>query len=198
MKILFLIGAIIFFYFLFNRKKSTQSTQSNIQIYHGDITKLNIECIVNASNPSGLGCNIPNHCIDSAIHLATGPKLLEECRGLGGVDTGVAKLTGGYNLPAKYVIHCTGPCVTEQTPLDYDMLKQCYVNILNLAKDYGIKEVGFCCISTGLYGYPKKESSKVAYNTVCEWLSNSEYKFNKIVFVTFTEEDRDLYNLLKH
>src|SRR5690242_8499228 len=104
-----LLLLLLYFYKTSQNSSKISQNSSKIQVYKGDITKLNIECIVNASNSSGLGCHIPNHCIDSAIHLAAGPKLLEECKTLNGIPTGTAKLTKGYNLPAKYVIHCTGP-----------------------------------------------------------------------------------------
>lgn len=189
--VIVLIILILLFYKLNNYTQQKEySNKTKIEVYHGDITDLDIECIVNASNPSGLGCNIPNHCIDSAIHLAAGPDLLEECKKLGGVPTGAAKLTKGYNLLAKYIIHCTGPKIEQNdTNYDFDMLRKCYINILDLAKKNQIKEIALCCISTGLYGYPKKESAEIAYKTIINWLKLNKSHDIKIVFVTFTEED---------
>src|SRR5437868_13997939 len=110
MIIFLLIIFILILCIITNQNKIFQieSYDNTISLYKVDITKVNIECIVNAANPSGLGCNIPGHCIDSAIHLAAGPELLEECKTLNGVPTGQAKITKGYNLLAKYVIHVTG------------------------------------------------------------------------------------------
>lgn len=202
--LLLVIILIIFFCAYCSKLENFNSENNNTEIilHKGDITKLDIECIVNASNPSGLGCNIPNHCVDSAIHFAAGPELLEECKKLGGIPTGVAKITNGYKLPSKHIIHVTGPQVTKGSK-DYDwvMLSKCYYAVLDLAKNHKIKEIAFCCISTGLYGYPKKESAEVAHDTIKKWINNNNnnnYKFRKIVFVSFTNEDYEIYqNILK-
>lgn len=162
-------------------------------LWQGDITKLNVECIVNASNPLGLGCHIPGHCIDSAIHLAAGPKLLEECKLLNGVPTGVAKITLGYDLPATYIIHVTGPKKIAGTAFDWTVFSKCYINVLELAKKHDIKEIAFCCLSTGLYGYPQQESAIIAVNTVTNWITNTKYKFDKIIFNVFTDTDFVIY-----
>jgi len=191
----------------FGNNNNTDTTE--IILHKGDITQLNVECIVNASNPTGLGCDIPNHCIDSAIHSAAGPELLEECKKLGGVSTGTAKITKAYKLPAKYIIHTTGPQATKSNEkienktdnkYDWDMLAKCYTEVLNLAKKNNIKEVAFCCISTGQYGYPQKESANVAHKTVKQWIkNNNNYKFNKIVFVVFKNDDYEIYkSILKN
>lgn len=176
----------------------TASTQ--LILYKGDITKLDIECITNASNPSGLGCNIPNHCIDSAIHLVAGPELLEECKKLNGVPTGEAKITKGYKLLAKNVIHVTGPQATEEQKetdnYDWDTFTNCYINVLNLAKKHQIKELALCCLSVGLYGYPKDRSASKAVNTVKQWIKNNGNFFNKIVFVVFTDDNKEIYEKL--
>jgi O-acetyl-ADP-ribose deacetylase (regulator of RNase III) len=164
-----------------------------LSIFHGDITKLKVECIVNASNESGLGCNIPNHCVDSAIHLASGPQLLEECKKLGGIPTSVAKITHAYKLPSKYIIHVTGPKKQNDGYEDYQMLKKCYIACLELANKNGIKELAFCCISTGLFGFDKKKSAIVAINTVINWLKTNKNNFQKIIFVVYTNEDNDIY-----
>jgi O-acetyl-ADP-ribose deacetylase (regulator of RNase III) len=181
-----------------NKKINNGRNDTEIILHKGDITQLKIECIVNASNPSGLGCHIPNHCIDSAIHHAAGSELLEECKKLGGIPTGTAKLTKGYKLPAKHIIHVTGPEKTKSDNYDWDTLKRCYNEVLNLAKQNKIKEIAFCCISTGLYGYPKEESASIAHDTVREWIKNNDYQFKKIVFVVFKDDDYDIYkNILK-
>ncbi len=161
-------------------------------VHRGDITKLSVECIVNASNATGLGCFIPNHpCIDNVIHKAAGPRLLEECKSFNGIPTGVAKISLGYNLPAKYIIHVTGPIASNLE--DHIMLSQCYIACLNLAKQYSIKELAFCCISTGMYGYDKVRACNTAIKSVSEWKdSNEDYDID-VVFVVFTDEDEKAY-----
>lgn len=174
------------------------SDKTKIIHYHGDITKLKIQCIVNASNESGLGCNIPNHCIDSAIHYAAGPKLLEECKKLNGIPTGIAKITNGYNLPAQYIIHITGP-KNEGEPEDHGLLSQCYIRCLELAKLNSINQIAFCCLSTGIFGFNKYRAADTAISTIIGWLSVEPSYFDKIVFVTFTKEDYLIYkNRLQH
>lgn len=171
-----------------------QKEMTDIQVVKGDITKLKIECIVNASNSSGLGCTIPNHCVDSAIHLGAGPELFEECKTLGGIPTGVAKITNAYKLPyCKKIIHVTGPIADNEYEEDHAMLAKCYTACLNLAKSNNIKEIAFCCISTGLFGFSKERSCDTAMKTVTEYIKSSAYKFDKIVFCTFTHMDYDLY-----
>lgn len=167
----------------------------NWEVVRTDITTLKIEAIVNASNTSGLGCTIPNHCIDSAIHRAAGPELLSECIGLNGIPTGIAKTTYGYRLPCNYIIHVTGPRHLHGEPYDYAMLQQCYAAVLDEVKRLGIKEIAFCCISTGLFAYPKRESAEIAVRSVQKWcVANHNYKLDRIVFCTFTDTDEDLYN----
>ena len=169
-----------------------------VEVILCDICTLDIECIVNASNESGLGCMIPNHpCIDNAIHKNAGPGLLEECKTLGGVPTGVAKITKGHNLPAKYIIHVTGPRIDSMNHKeDHMLLAQCYINCLELAKKYNIRALAFCCISTGIYGYNKKTSSETAYITVMTWLSQNPKSIDRIVFNVFTPEDQKYYTEL--
>jgi len=170
---------------------------TKIILIRGDITRLKVEAIVNAANESGLGCNIPNHCIDSAIHSAAGPQLLEECKKLGGIPTGTAKITHAYNLPSQYIIHVTGPRHLKGHKFDYKMLSQCYYSCMNLAAQYNITEIAFCCISTGLFGYPKKESAIIAIGTIKKWCrENLNYRFDKIIFNVFTDEDEIIYKEL--
>lgn len=164
---------------------------TSIEIVKGDITKLKIDCIVNASNKSGLGCNIPNHCVDSAIHFAAGPLLLEECKKLGGIPTGIAKITNAYNLPCKKIIHVTGPVADEFE--DHELLAQCYKNCMDVANRNKMKEIAFCCISTGLFGFSKKQSCITAHTSVINYLKNNEHNFSKVVFCTFTNEDYEIY-----
>jgi O-acetyl-ADP-ribose deacetylase (regulator of RNase III) len=163
----------------------------------GDITTCAAECIVNASNETGLGCFTPNHpCIDNAIHKAAGPGLLAECRLLKGIPVGVAKLTEAYSLPAKYIIHATGPKITSSGYEDHSMLAKTYYNVLELAKQCDIKEIVFCCISTGMYGFNKERSANTALSTVKLWIHQNPGTIDKIIFNTFTPEDKQIYNRL--
>ena len=142
-----------------------------ITIDLGDITKLDVECIVNAANKSLLG----GGGVDGAIHRAAGPELLAECRTLHGCETGEAKITRGYRLKAKYVIHTVGP-VYAGRPRDAELLASCYRNSLELAKKYGIHSIAFPAISTGVYGYPLEEAEPIAIRTVSAWLvENQDY-----------------------
>lgn len=164
-----------------------------------DITTLKVEAIVNASNESGLGCPYPkDHCIDAAIHAAAGPKLLEACQEFKGIPTGTCKMTPGFDLPSQWVLHVTGPrkCPTTGN-LDFRMLRHCYNTCLEVATKHGIKELAFCCLSTGLFGFPKKESAELAMGTVKDWLySHPSSSLEKIVFVTWTYEDTAIYEQL--
>lgn len=169
---------------------------------------MEIDAIVNAANEACLGCFIPNHpCIDNQIHRAAGPELREECRGLNGCPTGEAKLTKGYNLPAKYVIHTVGPIVNffvgtrnDSTPIfepeKPELLSKCYTSCLDVAKANGIKSIAFCCISTGIYGYRKEPAALVALSTVREWLNKPENtnSIDKIVFDLYTTADYEIYD----
>lgn len=141
----------------------------NLLLLRGDITTLEVECIVNASNESGLGCHIPNHCIDSAIFHAAGPKLLEACMKLNGIPTTIAKITPAFDLPSKYIIHVTGPRKLDNK-CNFDDLEKSYINCLDLARTNNIKEIAFCCISTGIFGFPKQKSAEISLQTVKIWI----------------------------
>ncbi len=153
-----------------------------ITLIKGDITKVKTEAIVNAANNSLLG----GGGVDGAIHRAAGRGLWEECRTLGGCATGSAKITGSYNLGIKAIIHTVGP-IYSASPRDAALLKNCYLNSLDLAKANGIHSVAFPGISTGAYRYPLKEATEIAVKTVSEWLSqNADYDM-EIVFCCFDE-----------
>jgi len=161
---------------------------SSIKYHSGDITKLEVDAIVNAANSSLLG----GGGVDGAIHRASGPQLLEECRTLNGCRTGEAKITGAYNLSAKHVIHTVGPIYSGSIS-DAENLRNCYWNSLEVAKANDLHSIAFPGISTGVYGYPKKDAAKIALKTVKEWLeSNSAYEM-EITIVNFSEEDYLIY-----
>lgn len=161
---------------------------AEVVICKGDITKLDVDCIVNAANKSLLG----GGGVDGAIHRVAGPELLEECRGLHGCETGEAKLTKGYRLKARYVIHTVGPIYSGR-PQDPVLLKNCYVNSLNLARKNEIHSVAFPAISTGVYGYPYREASELAYGAVTEWLSEHEGYEMKVIFCCFDDRTFEAY-----
>lgn len=162
---------------------------SQITIFQGDITSLSVGAIVNAANKSLLG----GGGVDGAIHRAAGPKLLAECRTLHGCDTGEAKITKGYSLPAKYVIHTVGPIYSGRKE-DAVNLANCYRNSLSLAKENDIHSIAFSAISTGVYGYPVEAATKIAVATVQQWLTeNSEYSID-VIFCCFGKEIAEVYN----
>lgn len=162
-----------------------------INLKKGDLTKEKVDAIVNAANRSLLG----GGGVDGAIHRAAGPELVAECRGLQGCETGEAKITKGYNLPAKYVIHTVGP-IYSGSPEDPVKLMNCYVNSLKVAKENGVHSVAFPCISTGVYGYPKREAAEIAVDAVSKWLKeNSDYDM-EVTFVVFDDESYRIYETL--
>jgi len=164
--------------------------KTTIEIYGKcDITKLEVDAIVNAANRSLLG----GGGVDGAIHRAAGPKLLEECKKLGGANTGEAKLTKGYDLPAKYVIHAVGPIWAGGYSGEQDLLRAAYLNSLKLAIQYGIKTIAFPNISTGVYRFPKYEAAKIVKMSIEEFLKENDGKIDKIIFCIFDEENYEIY-----
>lgn len=157
---------------------------NKIEIINGDITKLHVDAIVNAANTSLLG----GGGVDGAIHRAAGPLLLEECRKLNGCKRGMAKITHGYNLPAKYVIHTVGPVWYGGSRNEEELLRNCYWNSLTLAVQNSIRSIAFPSISTGAYEFPFKLASEIALQTTIKFLRADE-SIEKIYFVCFSQED---------
>ena len=157
----------------------------------GDITLLEVDAIVNAANRSLLG----GGGVDGAIHRAAGRGLLEECRTLHGCETGEAKITKGYNLPAKHVIHTVGPVYRGRAE-DAVLLAACYRNSLEVARENGLHSVAFPAISTGVYGYPFEEAAKIAVETVKTWLSDNEDYAMEVIFSCFGDRAYRIYGEL--
>lgn len=161
-----------------------------IELHKGDITKLKVDAIVNAANTSLLG----GGGVDGAIHRAAGKELLKECRTLNGCPTGEAKITKGYNLPAKYVIHTVGPVWNGGKYEEENLLASCYKNSLRLAIENKIESIAFPAISTGVYRFPLELATKIAIREVKDFLSNND-TFEKIIFVCFDERTYNSYNI---
>jgi O-acetyl-ADP-ribose deacetylase (regulator of RNase III) len=162
-----------------------------IQILKGDITTLKVDAIVNAANTSLLG----GGGVDGAIHSAAGPGLLEECKSLGGCPTGEAKITSGYNLPAKFVIHTVGPVWQEGNRNEDELLAACYRNSLRIAENMKMNTIAFPNISTGVYGFPKERAASIAIREVKDFLENNE-EIKKVIFVIFDDENLAIYQRL--
>ena len=169
-------------------ERAVRASRSGILVTRGDITKMKADCIVNAANCSLLG----GGGVDGAIHRAAGPGLLEECRTLDGCHTGEAKITGAYNLPAKYVIHTVGP-IYDGDEDDPKLLASCYTSSLNLARSKGAHSIIFPNISTGVYGYPKEEAARIAMDTVGKWLAANKGYVMHVVMCCFDQENFEIY-----
>lgn len=161
---------------------------NKIGIVRGDITKLDVDAIVNAANSSLLG----GGGVDGAIHRAAGPKLLEECRTLGGCKPGEAKITRGYNLPARFVIHTVGPVWSGGNRGEQQILADCYRNSLQLVVQNGIKSIAFPAISCGAYGYPISDAAQIATKTVRDFVRAND-QVEKVIFVLNTNEILSAY-----
>lgn len=160
---------------------------ARLEVRQGDITRMRVDAIVNAANNALLG----GGGVDGAIHRAAGPGLLAECKTLGGCPTGEARITGGYELPARYVIHTVGP-VYRRRPEDPQLLASCYRNSLALAVGNGVGTIAFPAISCGVYGYPIAEACRVAVTATCAFLSEHP-SIEKVRFVLFSEASAAVY-----
>jgi O-acetyl-ADP-ribose deacetylase (regulator of RNase III) len=164
------------------------NVKDRMKIIDGDITKQHVDAIVNAANESLLG----GGGVDGAIHRAAGPELLAECRTLNGCPTGEAKITKGYRLPAKFVIHTVGPIWRGGKAHEDQFLENCYHNSLKLAVEHGIKTIAFPSISTGVYGFPIERASRIALKTIKAFLENDN-RIQKVFFVCFGSHDYQVY-----
>lgn len=179
-----------------------EDREPQIYLWQGDITRLAVDAIVNAANNQLLGCFAPNHkCIDNAIHTFAGIELRMECnRMIEYLDmpekTGVARMTYGYNLPAKHVLHTVGPIIYEEvTDKARNELVSCYRSCLELANAYSLKSIAFCCISTGEFRFPNELAAQIAIDTVRRYLKETNSKI-QVVFNVFKDIDYDIYNKL--
>lgn len=166
---------------------------TRIKLVSSNITKMQVDAIVNAANRTLLG----GGGVDGAIHRAAGHELLKECRQLGGCPTGSAKITKGYNLPAKYVIHAVGPVWHGGNNNEHELLRGCYETALKLAVEYHCKSIAFPNISTGIYRFPKEKAAKIANDTIRSFLSENDLP-EEVIFVCFDTENYAIYeHLLK-
>lgn len=173
--------------------------EKNIKLWQGDITRLEVDAIVNAANSALLGCFIPLHkCIDNAIHSAAGLQLRDACAKIsdGNEPTGKAKITPAFNLPSKFVIHTVGPIIplnSEPNQTEKNLLASCYESCLNLAAEKNLRSIAFCCISTGEFHFPNELAAKIAVETIRKFLSKNDLI---VIFNVFKNLDLEIYQKL--
>lgn len=183
-----------------------KDVNGKLMLWQGDISTLKVDAIVNAANSKLLGCFIPMHnCIDNVIHSSAGIQLREECNSIMKTqkhdeEIGKAKITGAYNLPSKYVIHTVGPALNRgDIPGEKDSLNltNCYKSCLEIASYNKLKSIAFCCISTGVFNFPKQNAAEIAVNTVRDYLNSRKTTLENVIFNVFLDEDYLIYkNLL--
>ncbi|RSH84692.1 uncharacterized protein EHS24_006216 [Apiotrichum porosum] len=172
--------------------KADAALAERVTIWRGDITKLNADMIVNAANKSLLG----GGGVDGAIHRGAGPSLFAECLTLNGAETGETKVTSGYNLPAKRVAHTVGPIYSSsRVEQCAEQLHSCYRTSLELCAKHGGGSIGFSSISTGIYGYPIEDATRIALETTRRFLESNE-NVSRVIYVVFSERDEDVYDQL--
>ena len=162
--------------------------EKRIELIQGDITKLNVDAIVNAANQSLLG----GGGVDGAIHYAAGPDLLKKCRTMGGCSTGDAKITPGYNLKSRWVVHTVGPIWSGGGEIEVELLASCYERSLEIAAEKKIKTIAFPSISTGVYHFPVEQASAIALKTVLEFLDKNQFP-EKVYLICFGEDKFEVY-----
>lgn len=175
-----------------------------IALWQGDITRLKVGAIVNAANSALLGCFTPGHnCIDNAIHSFAGMQLRDDCAKLIAAqdqeeEVGGAKITRAYNLPSAYVLHTVGPMIAGEPSREArSALRSCYISCLNLAEEMGLGSIAFCCISTGVFNFPREEAAEIATGSVLNWKMKTKSPI-KVIFNTFLPNDTEIYsNILK-
>ena len=179
-----------------------EPVQDGIYLWQGDITTLKCGAVVNAANSQMLGCFNPCHgCIDNAIHTFAGIQLRRDCYGImreqgHNEPTGQAKITPAYNLPCEYVIHTVGPIVSGKLNEQHcELLKSCYLSCLKLAEENGVDSIAFCCISTGVFGFPQREAAEIAISTVKEYQKTTGSDI-KVIFNVFKDDDYAIYSEL--
>ncbi|XP_032975423.1 ADP-ribose glycohydrolase MACROD1 isoform X1 [Rhinolophus ferrumequinum] len=170
--------------------KKDKQLNEKISLFRGDITKLEVDAIINAANSSLLG----GGGVDGCIHRAAGPLLTDECRTLQNCETGKAKITGGYRLPAKYVIHTVGPIAHgEPSTSQATELRSCYLSSLDLLLEHRLRSAAFPCISTGVFGYPNEAAAEVVLTALREWLEQHKDKVDRLIICVFLEKDENIY-----
>lgn len=162
--------------------------KAKLNIIQGDITKMEVDAVVNAANNTLLG----GGGVDGAIHRAGGPTILEQCKKIGGCPTGEARITTAGNMPSKYVIHTVGPVYKDGREGEAKLLYNAYYNSMKLAKEYNLKTIAFPAISTGVYNYPKLEAAQIATKAVMDFIDKEDY-IEEVYFVLFSEDNYLLY-----
>lgn len=168
-----------------------KNSTKTIKVVISDITRLNVDAIVNAANNSLLG----GGGVDGAIHRAAGKKLLEECRTLGGCRTGESKMTDAYKLPCKKIIHTVGPVWHGGNNNEAELLASCYDTAMTLAENNDLSSIAFPCISTGVYNYPHEEAAKIALNTILKHVESGKFQ-GEVILCCFLKEDAEIYERL--
>ncbi len=169
-------------------------------LWEGDITRINADAIVNAANKTLLGCFLPGHnCIDNIIHSRAGMQMRNDCAKIMSEqgkteECGNTKVTRGYNLPCRYVFHSVGPMILrEVTEEQRAQLRSCYLSVLNQAEEMGLKSVAFCCLSTGVFNFPREDAAEIATGTVLNWKLRHPESGLKVIFDTYLKEDTQVY-----